>query len=118
MTIVIPKPDFFDQLLKLLGKKRGVAVHGNAAHPDAAQTYYAPKKESILDALTRGSGKELPDGMIDIFTLQSVEGSGTGHRQKRLHLSLSGMIPQELVPQALRPACTRSHRKMSLPRLH
>jgi hypothetical protein len=70
MTIVIPKPGLVDNLLKLLGKKRGVTVQGETTEPSGAQTYFAPKKESALKAALRPSSQSLPAGMTDIFTLQ------------------------------------------------
>lgn len=73
MTIVIPKPVLFDKVLRLFGKKRGVAVNGETAEPTGIQTYYAPKKESALKALFRPSGRMLPKGMTDIFMLQCEE---------------------------------------------
>lgn len=98
MTIVIPKPDLIDKFLRILGKKRGVAVHGEATDPNSTQIYYAPKKESPLKALLRPSGKDLPDGMIDIFTLQFevAEADQDVQKQSRLPFALSGLIPQEL----------------------
>jgi hypothetical protein len=69
MTIVIPKPNFIDRLLKFIGKVRGVMVRGENGDPNSTQTYYAPMKESVLRALLRPRWKALPEGMIDIFSL-------------------------------------------------
>jgi hypothetical protein len=69
MTIVIPKPNFIDKLLKFIGKVRGVLVRGENGDPNSTQTYYAPRKESVLRALLRPRRKALPEGMIDIFSL-------------------------------------------------
>lgn len=98
MTIVIPKPDFVDRLLRVLGKKRGVAVHGETTDPDSTQSYVAPKKESPLKALFRPSGESLPDGMIDIFTLQIEDEKVEEKTPKHLWMPfvLSGLIPQEI----------------------
>lgn len=98
MTIVIPKPDLFDRLLRILGKKRGVAVHGETIDPSSTQSYVAPKKESPLRALLRPSGKSLPDGMTDIFTIQ-LEDERAGKKTPKstwTPFALSGLIPQEL----------------------
>ena len=106
MTIVIPKPDLIDRLLRLLGKKRGVAVHGETTDPNSTQSYVAPKKESPLRALFRPSGEPLPDGMIDIFTLQ-LQDERAGKKTTRqiwMPLALSGLIPQEL-PSLFRKRC-------------
>jgi len=97
MTIVIPKPDIVDRLLRLLGKKRGVTLRGEATHPNSIQFYYTPKKESSLTALLRPSGRALPDGMIDVFTLQPEDGqANTRNRSKiRTTFSRSGPISQQ-----------------------
>ena len=73
MTIVIPKPGLIDKLLRRIGKKRGVVVQAETMDPSGTQTYFAPKKESALKAMRRPSGKALPEGMSDVFTLQSEE---------------------------------------------
>lgn len=75
MTIVIPRPDLLDQLLRLIGKKRGVEINGETAEPGSAQSYFAPRKENFLKALLRPSGRVLPKGVIDIFMLQWEEES-------------------------------------------
>jgi hypothetical protein len=98
MTIVIPKPDLIDKLLRLIGKKRGVVVHGETTDPNSTQTYYAPKKESPLRALLRPACKPLPNGMIDIFTLQFEDEMAERKAQKQVWMpfALSGLISQEL----------------------
>ena len=98
MTIVIPKPDFIDKLLRILGKKRGVRVHGQTTDPSSTRTYYAPKKESPLKALLRPSGRPLPDGMVDIFTLQLEEEEMDKKTQKQIWMpfTLSGLVPQKI----------------------
>ena len=73
MTIVIPKPGLIDRLLRLIGKKRGVIVQVQTMDPSGTQIYFAQKKESALKAMRRPSGKALPEGMSDIFTIQSEE---------------------------------------------
>ena len=100
MTIVIPKPDLFDKLLRLIGKKRAVAVHGETTDPNSTQTYYAPKKESPLSALLRPSRKALPGGMIDIFTLQLEDEMAEKKAQKQMWMpfALSVLITKELPP--------------------
>jgi len=83
MTIVIPKPDLLDILLRTLGKKRGVVMGGEKADETGSETYYVPKKESPIRALLRPSAKALPEGMIDVFALQAkneMPGTGTGMR--------------------------------------
>ena len=98
MTIVIPKPDLFDRLLRILGKTRGVAVHGETTDPNSTQSYVAPKKESPLRALLRASDTPLPDGMIDIFTLQIEDETADRKPPKQIWMpfALSGLISQEL----------------------
>lgn len=98
MTIVIPKPDLFDRFLRILGKKRGVAMHGEATDPNSTQSYVAPKKESPLRALLRPSGEPLPHGMIDIFTLQLEDGTAAEktRRQTWMPLALAELVTQEI----------------------
>jgi len=67
---VIPKPSLVDELLRLIGKKRGVTLQGETIDPSCTQIYFAPRKESLLSAILRPSLEALPVGMADIFTLQ------------------------------------------------
>lgn len=98
MTIVIPKPDLLDRLLRVLDKKRGVAVYGETTDANNTQSYVAPKKESLLTALFRPSRDPLPDGMIDIFTLQLQDETADRKTpgQNWMPFALSGLIPQEM----------------------
>jgi hypothetical protein len=105
MTIVIPKPNFIDRILRILGKKRGVAVHAEATDPDGTQTYYAPKKERILTALLRPSGKSLSDEEVDIFALQLEDevAEEKTRNQIWMPLSISGLIAQEFLALVRNP---------------
>jgi hypothetical protein len=69
MTIVIPKPNLADKMLKRVGKMRGVTVRRENGPPNPDQTFYAPRKESFLKALLRPRQEALPEEMIDIFSL-------------------------------------------------
>jgi hypothetical protein len=73
MTIVIPKPGLVDQMLRLLGKQRGVTLQKEATGPSDTQNYFAPKKESVMKAVLRPNREALPAGMADIFTFQYKE---------------------------------------------
>lgn len=99
MTIVIPKPGLIDKMLRLIGKKRGVVVQAETMDPSGTQIYFAPKKESALKAMCRPLGKALPEGMSDIFTLQSeqrVEEKKTA-AQTWMSFTLAGLILQDLM---------------------
>ena len=100
MTIVTPKPNLIDRLLRILGKKRSVTLYSEPLGAANTQTYYAPKKESILKALLRPSGKSLPEGTIDIFTLQLEDENPDDKAQPQIWIpfTLSGLISQELAP--------------------
>lgn len=97
MTIVIPNPDIVDRVLRILGKRRGVAVHGETTDPKSTQSYYAPKKESPLRALLRPSGRALPEGMIDVFRLQPEDEKAHRETRKQIRTTFapSGPISQE-----------------------
>jgi hypothetical protein len=98
MTIVIPKPNLIDRLLRILGKRRGVALRVEGIDPNGTQSYYAPKKESVLRALLRPSGRCLSDQMIDIFTFQMDNENIEEKTQKQVWMPFdpSGLTAQEL----------------------
>jgi hypothetical protein len=97
MTIVIPKPNFIDKLLKFIGKMRGVMVRGETGDPNSTQTYYAPRKESILRALLRPRWKALPEGMIDIFSLDVRNEVSPKETSTFKPFALIGLLSQELI---------------------
>ncbi|MBN2232037.1 MAG: hypothetical protein JXR25_13295 [Pontiellaceae bacterium] len=72
MTIKIPAPSVADRLLRMLGKTRGVIVAepGNR-FPSMPYATFRGTREPFLRALLRPAGRPLPEGMIDIFSLNS-----------------------------------------------
>ena len=74
MTILIPKKNIFDRLLKMLGKKRGVNIESAFVQQRkfTSKYGYSPggiflvRKESFFKALLRSKNKHLPEGMRDI----------------------------------------------------
>jgi hypothetical protein len=97
MTIVIPKPNFIDKLLKFIGKVRGVMVRGEKGDPNSTQTYYAPRKENLLRALLRPRWKALPEGMIDIFSLDLRNEVSPKETSTFTPFALIGLLSQELI---------------------
>jgi len=74
MTVKIPKPNFFDKLLKFLGKKRGVIVPTNAYEKYGQYVYASCQRESFWKALFRPKERDLPEDYVDIYTLQDQRG--------------------------------------------
>jgi len=73
MTMQFPKISFADKILKLLGKKRGVKIPADAYEKFGPHVYVKAQKENFWKALTRPRDRDLPEGMVDIFSFQSHE---------------------------------------------
>ena len=76
MTIQLPQPNFFDKLLHSLGKKRGVSIPICSDDESGRFAYHFAAKESLVKSLFRSSKADLPEGMVDIFEVCSIFGSG------------------------------------------
>jgi hypothetical protein len=74
MTIKIPKPTIFDNLLRLLGKKRGVKLPLEAYEKYGQYVYAKASKESFWKALIRSKNTDLPKGYVDLYDLIDVQG--------------------------------------------
>jgi hypothetical protein len=72
MTIRMPKPNFADKFLRMIGKKRAVKLPTNMG-----QTGYhfqvVGVKESFWRAITRPKNRMLPEGTVDIFLVESLK---------------------------------------------
>lgn len=73
MTIRLPQPTVFDQLLHLLGKKRGVILPTKAHKAYGPYVYANGKKENFWKALLRSKSTDLPKEMIDIFDYHNTQ---------------------------------------------
>ncbi len=71
MTIKIPEPGLSDNLLKLMGKKRGVILPSGEHEKFNPYPYSVARKESFLKAIFRPTNEPLPNGMVDIYTFIS-----------------------------------------------
>jgi hypothetical protein len=76
MTIKLPQPNLLDKLLRSLGKKRGVVIPIYSYDELGRFSYYFARKESLIKALFRSSKTDLPEGLIDIFEVSALCGSG------------------------------------------
>jgi len=73
MTITMPQPGIADKLLKILGKKQGVIFPDRAIEKYWQHVYARATKESFWKALLRPGKRELPEGMVDIFSFQDIK---------------------------------------------
>ena len=69
MTIKRPKAKIFDNLLKLLGKKRGIKVPLEAYEKYGQYVYVKAIKESFWKSLFRPKNKDLPEGYVDLYDM-------------------------------------------------
>ena len=71
MTIRIPNPNLADRFLRILGKKRAVYLPTNLGK---FGPYYQAKgiKESFWKALIRSKNRKLPEGTMDVFTVENL----------------------------------------------
>ncbi len=67
MTMLLPRPNILDRLLRALGKKRGVFLPAEDSENFGPYAYSTGQKESFVRALLRSGRTPLPDGLIDIF---------------------------------------------------
>lgn len=67
MTIKLPEPNMFDQLLYFIGKKRGVILPTKIDKDYGQYAYGIGKKENFWKALLRPRGADIPEEMADIF---------------------------------------------------
>jgi len=83
MTVKIPKPNFFDKLLKFLGKKRGVIVPTNAYEKYGQYVYASCQRESFWKALFRSKSKPFPENVFDLDTLrEKIKSSERNNHQR------------------------------------
>ena len=77
MTISMPELNIFDQILKSMGKKRGVRYPVEAYEKFGQSAYIKAAKESFWRALFRARNQELPEGYIDLFSFYDLR---NGHQ--------------------------------------
>lgn len=73
MTIIIPEPNVLDKILKCLGKRRGVFIPTGLLNEEGVDAYLSWQKEGFLNSLSRPKGEDLPEGTIDIFSLNNMK---------------------------------------------
>ena len=64
MTIRLPKPDVFDDILRLLGKRRAVYIPPNVDKEFGPYSIIVAKKESFIKALISSNERKLPNGWV------------------------------------------------------
>ena len=64
MTIRLPKPDVFDDILRLLGKRRAVYIPPNVDKEFGPYSIIVGKKESFIKALISSKDRVLSDGWV------------------------------------------------------
>ena len=73
MTIKIPGPSFSNKILKALGEKRAVFLPTKENYGKHGQYLYAIGiKENFWKALVRTKNRKLPEGTVDIFSLNDL----------------------------------------------
>ena len=64
MTIRLPKPNLFDDILRLLGKKRAVYIPPNVDKDFDPYSIIVAKEESFFKALISSTNRVLPNGWV------------------------------------------------------
>jgi len=64
MTIRLPKPDVFDDILRLLGKRRAVHIPPNVDKKFGPYSTIIAKKESFIKVLISSKDRVLPNGWV------------------------------------------------------
>jgi len=71
MTIKIPEPNIFDKILKSIGKKRAVKIPAKIYEKYGQHIYVVGQRENFWKAFMRPKNKKLPEGTVDIYSMQS-----------------------------------------------
>jgi hypothetical protein len=69
MTIRLPKPDVFDKILKLLGKKRAVYIPRSVYKEFGPYITIVAKKEPFIKALISSNERRLPEGWVFLSSI-------------------------------------------------
>jgi hypothetical protein len=77
MTIKIPKKTIGDKVLKALGRKRGVQIPTEIYKEFGPYAYATGQKESFVKALLRPKNAPLPEGMVDLDSLDQRSETGS-----------------------------------------
>jgi len=64
MTIRLPKPDVFDDILRLLGKRRPVYIPPKVDKELGSYSIIVAKKESFIKTLISSKNRILSDGWV------------------------------------------------------
>lgn len=72
MTIRIPKPNFADKFLRLIGKKRAVRLPTNMGRL-GPHFQVVGIRESFWKALIRPKNRMLPEGTVDVFLVENLK---------------------------------------------
>lgn len=64
MTLRLPRPDLFDDILRLFGKKRAVYIPPNVYKEFGPYSIIVGKKESFIKALISSKNRILPTGWV------------------------------------------------------
>ena len=72
MTARMPDLSIWDQILKFMGKQRGVRYPVEAYDRFGNTVYLRPAKESFWKALFRSKNQQLPEAYIDLFSFYDL----------------------------------------------
>ena len=72
MTIRLPKPNYADKFLRLIGKKRAVYLPKNMGQY-GFHFQVVGIKESFWEALIRKRNIPLPEGFINVFSVEDLK---------------------------------------------
>jgi hypothetical protein len=64
MTIRLPKPNVFDDILRLLGKRRAVYIPPNIDKEFGPYSIIVAKKESFIKAIISSKDRTLSEGWV------------------------------------------------------
>lgn len=74
MTIRLPKPNVFDCILCVLGKKRAVYIPPNVYKEFGPYSIITPRKESFIKALISSKDRTLSEGWVYLDNLNAITG--------------------------------------------
>ncbi|MFH1146499.1 MAG: hypothetical protein V1736_02180 [Pseudomonadota bacterium] len=94
MTIELPPPNVLDRLLRLLGKKRGIARSLEIAS-DGPYMVKRAKRESFLGALFRSKKKNVPKPLIKNTAVRASETESRTESVRHLVLAVTKRCTRE-----------------------
>jgi hypothetical protein len=69
----MPEENIFDRILRFFGKRRGAIIPVGAYKEFGDHVYIRARKENFWKALLRPGHRELPEDMLDLYSVSDIK---------------------------------------------